>query len=160
MATQRPGFTRADTDIPLSDVGHATSTDIEKKGASPEVTSLNDGPPIFDAAKEDHFGEADVISDAKGVLTHVIHVDDDPSLSPWTFRALFLGQCSTALRLSSLIFSYSLSSSKTFSDMYCVLQVLASQYSHPSSRKSTISSHKPSMSPSSSSPSLVMLSES
>ena len=92
MATQRPGFTRADTDIPSSDVGHATSNDIEKESASPEITSMSSDPHVFDAAKEDHFGEAEVISDAKGVLTHVIHVDDDPSLSPWTFRAMFLGQ--------------------------------------------------------------------
>ncbi|TVY27147.1 Oligopeptide transporter [Lachnellula hyalina] len=91
MATQRPGFARADTDIPSSDVGHATSNDIEKEGASPEIASISSDHHVFDAAKEDHFGEAEVISDAKGVLTHVIHVDDDPSLSPWTFRAMFLG---------------------------------------------------------------------
>ncbi|KAH6672407.1 OPT oligopeptide transporter protein-domain-containing protein [Halenospora varia] len=47
--------------------------------------------PVFDASKEDHFGEIAVLSDAKDVLTHILHVDDDPSLSPWTIRAFFLG---------------------------------------------------------------------
>ncbi|KAH8884906.1 OPT superfamily oligopeptide transporter [Thozetella sp. PMI_491] len=45
----------------------------------------------YDARKEDHFGEAHVVSDAKELITHVLHVDDDPTLSPWTFRAFFLG---------------------------------------------------------------------
>lgn len=45
----------------------------------------------YDVRKEDHFGEAAVLADAKDLLTHVLHVDDDPSLSPWTFRALLIG---------------------------------------------------------------------
>jgi len=92
MATKRPGFARADTDIALTDMGHSSSNDVEKEAPSPEVTSLNNESPVFDASKEDHFGEADVISDAKDIVTHVIHVDDDPTLSPWTFRAFFLGK--------------------------------------------------------------------
>lgn len=93
MATQRPGFARADTDIELTDTkGHSTSHDIEKEPATPEVTSIQShGSPAFDASKEDHFGQGDVLHDAKDILTHVIHVDDDKDLSPWTFRAFFLG---------------------------------------------------------------------
>ncbi|KAF7718427.1 Uncharacterized protein PECH_005906 [Penicillium ucsense] len=31
------------------------------------------------------------LEDAEEIVTHVIHVDDDPSLSPWTFRMFFIG---------------------------------------------------------------------
>lgn len=90
MATQRPGFQRHDTDFHNNDEGHSSSFDPEKHSGAPEITYM-DEEPEFIAAKEDHFGETAVLSDAKDVLTHVIHVDDDPSLSPWTFRAFFLG---------------------------------------------------------------------
>jgi hypothetical protein len=90
MATQRPGFQRHTTDIHNDEEGHSTSYDPEKHTGSPEIVYM-DEEPEFIAAKEDHFGETAVLSDAKDVLTHVIHVDDDPTLSPWTFRAFFLG---------------------------------------------------------------------
>jgi len=48
--------------------------------------------PYFYTTKEDHFGEAAVLTDAKDVLTYVLYVDDDPTLSLWTFRAFFLGE--------------------------------------------------------------------
>ncbi len=64
--------------------------DPDTKARSLEVHSIDDVPE-FDASKEDHFGEVTVLSDAKDLVTHVIHVDDDPTLSPWTFRAFFLG---------------------------------------------------------------------
>jgi OPT family oligopeptide transporter len=32
-----------------------------------------------------------VLDDARDITTHVILVEDDPSLNPWTFRAFFLG---------------------------------------------------------------------
>jgi len=34
---------------------------------------------------------SDVLQDAHDIVTHIISVSDDPSLSPWTFRAFFLG---------------------------------------------------------------------
>ncbi len=76
-------------------VAQTSGLDTEKNAydtKTPEITYVGDESPIFDASKEDHFGEAAVLHDAKDVLTHVIHVDDDPSLSPWTFRAFFLGK--------------------------------------------------------------------
>lgn len=30
---------------------------------------------------------------AEDLVTHVLHVDDDPSVNPWTFRMLVLGMC-------------------------------------------------------------------
>ncbi|KAH7929731.1 OPT oligopeptide transporter [Leucogyrophana mollusca] len=32
-----------------------------------------------------------VLHDERGIATHVISVEDDPSLNPWTFRAFFIG---------------------------------------------------------------------
>lgn len=93
MASQRPGFQRADTDF-HNDQAHSSSVDPEKNNApSPEIHYMQEEEPEFIASKEDHFGETAVLSDAKDVLTHVIHVDDDPTLSPWTARAFFLGMC-------------------------------------------------------------------
>lgn len=98
MATQRPGFTRTSTDVASTGngVGNTSPVDPEKDGyhskaAKEGINYIAEDSPLFDASKEDHFGEATVLTDAKDVLTHVIHVDDDPSLSPWTFRAFFLG---------------------------------------------------------------------
>ena len=91
MATQRPDRTRGNTDIHNEERGETSSNDFDKKTPSPEITYMGE-EPYFHATKEDHFGEAAVLTDAKDVLTHVLHVDDDPTLSPWTFRAFFLGE--------------------------------------------------------------------
>jgi hypothetical protein len=32
-----------------------------------------------------------VLQNERDIVTHVISVDDDPSLNPWTFRSFFLG---------------------------------------------------------------------
>jgi hypothetical protein len=104
MATQRPGFTRNDTDAENKGIGLRslrTDNDPENTDAKPPDLIYVSESPQFDASKEDHFGQANVISDAKDLLTHVIHVDDDPSLSPWTFRAFFLGK--TILNFASTV---------------------------------------------------------
>ncbi|KAG2353183.1 OPT oligopeptide transporter protein-domain-containing protein [Suillus spraguei] len=41
-----------------------------------------------DAASDSEEG---VLSNERDIATHVISVDDDPSLNPWTFRAFFIG---------------------------------------------------------------------
>ncbi|KAK4113429.1 OPT superfamily oligopeptide transporter [Canariomyces notabilis] len=64
---------------------------ITNEKAAIQKDASNIDLPTYDAREEDHFGEKEVITDAKGLITHVLHVDDNPSLSPWTFRALFLG---------------------------------------------------------------------
>ncbi|KAI9642621.1 hypothetical protein NHQ30_009426 [Ciborinia camelliae] len=114
--THRPGFTRAGTDTsfsrhgqlseiaasstsdPYQTQGNSSATDIEKNTYEVEShTSIEK----FDAAKEDHFGETIVVTDAKDLVTHVLHVDDDPSLNPWTARAFFIG-CGLAVFASVL----------------------------------------------------------
>lgn len=85
----------------LDDAGKSSSSKknrreedgIGPKGLHGEVTEVDEGAPKFDAEEEDHFGETIVVQDAKELVTHVLHVDDDPTLNPWTFRAFFLGKC-------------------------------------------------------------------
>ncbi|KAK9388446.1 OPT superfamily oligopeptide transporter [Lipomyces mesembrius] len=65
-------------------------------------TDVYDVQPTYDiTATENHFGETIVINNAQEVVTHVLHVDDDPTLNPWTFRAFFLG-CGLAIFASVL----------------------------------------------------------
>lgn len=42
----------------------------------------------------------EVISSAADIVTHVIDVQDDPNINPWTFRMVFLGETSLSLSLS------------------------------------------------------------
>ena len=105
MASQRPTFARNDTDMPMSDLeksggiaksaspNGSLSDDPEvQKGARAQSTGVDSTLPHYDAREDDHFGEGVVVETAKDVVTHVLHVDDDPSLNPWTFRAYFLGK--------------------------------------------------------------------
>ena len=120
MASHRPGFARHDTDgidnNPLNYLRNDSKgnvynshRDIEMEGYGASSKHGDDGihytgsdSASFDAAKEDHFGEAIVVTDAKDLLTHVIHVDDDSSLSPWTFRTAFLGNKSIGFRICTI----------------------------------------------------------
>lgn len=45
-----------------------------------------------DVRKSNHYGEARVIDNANDLLTHVLHLENDPTESPWTFRAMLIGQ--------------------------------------------------------------------
>ncbi len=103
MIAQRPSFTRVDTDMALTELHpesqapsskcspDSTSVDVEAdqkphdvKRADPEVAEV--------LAENEHFGESIVIQNATDLVTYVLHVSDDNSLSPWTFRAFFLGE--------------------------------------------------------------------
>jgi len=44
-----------------------------------------------ETATGDADSEEGVLSNERDIATHVISVDDDPSLNPWTFRAFFIG---------------------------------------------------------------------
>jgi hypothetical protein len=54
----------------------------------------NDG---YDVRKEDRYGEVTVIDNAKDLVTHVLHVDDNPDDSPWTFRAMAIGKFNSSV---------------------------------------------------------------
>lgn len=99
-ASQETGVTPTPTDPEKRALAEAAATgtpqprivDEENSPKKAEIQAVeSDTDSTYDVRKEDHFGEVTVVHDAKDVITHVLHVDDDPSLSPWTFRAFFLG---------------------------------------------------------------------
>lgn len=63
----------------------------------------DDGPPVVDEKESytkgdiesvtDEAGsdDSEVLRDARDLVTHVISLDDDSSLSPWTFRVFVIG---------------------------------------------------------------------
>ena len=46
-----------------------------------------EGTSVSDESSED----AEVLHDARELVSHVISIEDDPNLSPWTLRAFILG---------------------------------------------------------------------
>ena len=67
-----------------------------------ETLASSEKEDDFETPEQDHSSKKDVESttgsDLTGVLqnerdivTHIISVQDDPSLNPWTFRAFFIG---------------------------------------------------------------------
>jgi hypothetical protein len=41
--------------------------------------------------EDDDYDSDQVVSTAQDLVTHIIKVEDDPSLNPWSFRMVFLG---------------------------------------------------------------------
>ena len=147
----RPGFERKDTDgISLEPVKASSSTrmddDSERRNEEPkegqfvDVNPIDPAIPAYDV-ENDGFGRiSQPVETAKDLVTQVLHVDDDPTLNPLTFRVFFLGMYCHRFSL--------LDSSRKLFEAYThdTRQVLAYVSSEPCSRKSSISSHRPSMS--------------
>lgn len=108
-ARQRPGFGRQDTDgFVLDNISSPSSskssTNKKNLGESPAkevadvdvkpLDSLEDELPQYDAENDGVAHITEPVETAKDLITQVIHVEDDPSLSPWTFRMFFLGMSS------------------------------------------------------------------
>ncbi|KAF2152269.1 OPT superfamily oligopeptide transporter [Myriangium duriaei CBS 260.36] len=108
MASKRPAFARVDTDHNGESIAMSSNvkrpSSLNKDGTYVDSESLksakadihrtyspDDELPAFDAEAENKFGQADVVHTAEDVVTHVIHVDDDITISPWTFRAFIVG---------------------------------------------------------------------
>ncbi|KAM0454484.1 hypothetical protein ACHAPV_008355 [Trichoderma viride] len=71
----------------ISEKKHGLDVEVERAISYAEDDN-NDG---YDVRKENRFGEVTVIDNAKDLITHVLHVDDNPDDSPWTFRAMTIG---------------------------------------------------------------------
>ncbi|KAL7917413.1 OPT oligopeptide transporter domain-containing protein [Trichoderma austrokoningii] len=71
----------------LSEKKQAMDAEVERAISYAEDDN-NDG---YDVRKENRYGEVTVIDNAKDLITHVLHVDDNPNDSPWTFRAVAIG---------------------------------------------------------------------
>ncbi|KAG1895556.1 OPT oligopeptide transporter protein-domain-containing protein [Suillus fuscotomentosus] len=61
-----------------------------EKALSTSDKSFDDKGDV-ETATVDANSEEGVLSDERDIATHVISVDDDPSLNPWTFRSFFIG---------------------------------------------------------------------
>jgi hypothetical protein len=114
MAGPRPGFTRHDTDNidmshipPSSSKQHVDTPEFHdrkaKDGATVEVTTQlgpdakhsDHGGDLSPESSSEDFGHGQItktIETAKDITTNVLHVDDDPTLDPYTFRVFFLGE--------------------------------------------------------------------
>jgi hypothetical protein len=113
MASKRPSYARADTDA--DDVKLQYLSSNGKTGHVQETSDLNSdlkrdtkkdiieeiGPDATHRGSITHlpgYEEDDakrrgsvVVTTAEDIVTRVLDVEDDVSLSPWTFRAIFLG---------------------------------------------------------------------
>jgi hypothetical protein len=65
-------------------------TMLSEKAPSTSDKSF-DGKGDVETATVEADSEEGVLSTERDIATHVISVDDDPSLNPWTFRAFFIG---------------------------------------------------------------------
>ena len=70
-------------------------TSYEKRDGNEKADYVDDVKDVGYAKERDSesldSGSTAVLQDERDIATHVISVDDDPSLSPWTFRSLVLG---------------------------------------------------------------------
>lgn len=100
MVSQPPTYEDA-TDIPVAaSESNSERPDSQEKDShkilnekGESATVDEDALPVYNAEAEDHFGETIVVETAKDLVTHILHVQDDPSLNPWTFRMFLIGRC-------------------------------------------------------------------
>jgi len=85
VSSSEPGF---------SDVKHngvfSEATETVSHSQDPEKQDHHNRHVLIDEEGEEHFTAP--AETAEDLITEVIHVTDDPTLNPWTFRAWFLGQ--------------------------------------------------------------------
>lgn len=66
---------------------------MDKGGEMDKTPSIQEVPlPSYDDAEALSREPAAPLATAEEIVTHVIHVDDDPTLNPWTFRMFFIGE--------------------------------------------------------------------
>ena len=111
MTTPRPGFARMSTeqrdpnDIEIQQrrsntdskapVEHDVNDRDIKDGTFVDIKGSNhsdDTPPDYEDAGDGFAKVNGPVSSAKSLTTQVLHVEDDPTLSPYTFRVAFLGE--------------------------------------------------------------------
>ncbi|KAH7913890.1 OPT oligopeptide transporter protein-domain-containing protein [Hygrophoropsis aurantiaca] len=74
----------------IEDAAFKTPTPSEKTQYASEEKSYYAKGDVESSVREEGSEEA-VLHDERDIVTHVISVEDDPSLNPWTFRAFFIG---------------------------------------------------------------------
>ena len=152
-AKKRPGFERhATDDVSLSNLSPSGSSskhgaaELYDDGSSTKggKTDIDVKPIDGEFRREsevvDNDGFAIVtepVTDANDLITQVIHVDDDPTLNPYTFRMFFLGKQISPGRAPVAAFPFSGASLTPD-------QVLVFPSSAQSYRRSSTSSPRPS----------------
>lgn len=111
----------------------SSSPQLSSHNGKHEKVGLETAPPY--EGEEDRRGSI-VVTTAEDLVTQVIGLEDDPSLSPWTFRAMFLGEFGS--RAQSRIKNQEFST-------HSLAQVLACPLLGLFSKKSSTSSLRPSM---------------
>ena len=104
---ERPSYTRQDTETvggvdekkphnSAVDIDHSSEEYHHQYRSSKEHTSKDEaGLPTYqyhDTEAAIGEGEIGTLETAEDIVTTVIHVDDDPTLNPWTFRMFFIGE--------------------------------------------------------------------
>lgn len=121
-----------DSHTPSTPSAHSVEHDVSKEKGT-EAGFYNREMPTY-TDEEGQEGEIH-LDTAQDIVTTVIDLDDDPSLSPWTFRMFFIGMglsCFGAVleeiyNFKPQVVYISISKSKSLPrDMRCVLMALTS----------------------------------
>lgn len=77
-----PDITKTSESVDSKDVKN------DKFGETPYETEISSH-----SDEEGRGGEINALETAEDIVTTIIHVEDDPTLNPWTFRMFFIGLC-------------------------------------------------------------------
>lgn len=105
MPVARPTYVRQDTDTAISlrnfddkgessksKLGESEQVDTEFGGGKTDAHVDNQEVlPQYDEEGQT-LPQANNVNGAEDLVTQVLHVEDDPTLNPWTFRMFFLGK--------------------------------------------------------------------
>jgi hypothetical protein len=70
-----------------TNVGIASTTSLEKTETQSSIeTTLK-----YEGQDAEKAGAAPVVANMEEIALKALHIDDDPTLNPWTFRMFFLG---------------------------------------------------------------------
>lgn len=88
--SSQPGFVSAGSDV------HVSGADLSKTKAEYDIDKVATSNPLpkyeVDEDGSSNPTRADVpLETAQDLVTTIIHVEDDPTLNPYTFRMVFLG---------------------------------------------------------------------
>lgn len=86
VGTEEPHYSE-DAQMDSSRTPSNHSRDVKEKEADTYFNE-KDMPAYTDVENQEEEMHLDTAAD---IVTHVIHLDDDPTINPWTFRMFFLG---------------------------------------------------------------------
>ncbi|KAI0057185.1 OPT superfamily oligopeptide transporter [Artomyces pyxidatus] len=77
----------------LPELTSAPAHAVVERPSDEKLSSVDEKAPYHktDVESSTDSDVSEVLADERDLVTHVISLDDDPTLSPWTFRSFFLG---------------------------------------------------------------------